>query len=156
MSTTIEAARPMLIVGEIMGTLGIPALGLVLLIVGIIQRGRSSTATPPYPYPPQAPPGYPPTSYPPQSYPPTGYAPPGYPPQGYPQQGYPPQQFGQPVPQPGPYPYQPPATKRGTALMVIGGLLLAFGLLGIVGRVATHDSGPHRSAGMAPTSIATP
>lgn len=156
MSMTIEAARPMVAVGEMVGTFAIPAIGLILLIIGFTQRSRSTT-TPQHPYPPQLPPGYPPPGYP-QGYPQQGYPQPGYPPQNYPPQGYappgyPPQQFGHPAAQPGPYPYQPPATKRGTALIIIGAVLLAFGLLGLVGRAAGHSTRTHTSAGMNPTSI---
>lgn len=132
MSTSIEAARPLVAVGELIGGLGICGLGLVLLIVGLVQRSRSGTTPQPqYPYPPHAPPGYP--------------------------QGYAPQQFGYPPPPPAAYPngypspYPPPqARKRGTALIVVGAVLLAFGLLGVVGRLshstAAFSTGAHSTS----------
>jgi hypothetical protein len=57
MSTTIEAARPLVAVGYLIGAIGIPVLGLVLLILGLVQRSRSKTAAPQYPYPPMPPGG---------------------------------------------------------------------------------------------------
>lgn len=159
---TIEAARPLVAVGYLLGTIGIPALGLVLLIIGLVQRSGSKTAAPQYPYPPVPPPGYPQQPGYPQAQ--------GYPQtQGYPQaQGYPPPGYPQQPPTyPGGYPnpyYAPPqpTAKRGTALIVIGSLLLAFGLLGAVARLATHSerqqsavSGP-TSQTIAPTTDSTP
>lgn len=63
--------RPALLIGEVIGTLLFPAVGITLLIVGLIQQSKANRARPVYPaYPP--PPGYP--AYP----PPPGY--PAYPP----------------------------------------------------------------------------
>jgi hypothetical protein len=100
---------------------GVPIVGLILLIVGLRQRSRAS----------QLPPGYPP----PGPYP---YGPPSntpvdisYPhPAGPPAPPTPPQYY--PGPQPAP---RPP--RSGIGLIVVGSLLLASGLLGIIGG-ATH------------------
>ncbi|MGB8407199.1 MAG: hypothetical protein WCE30_24370 [Mycobacterium sp.] len=132
MSTTIEAARPLVAVGYLIGAIGIPVLGLVLLILGLVQRSRSKTAAPQYPYPPM---------------------PPGYPPPRYPQPGYPPQPPSYPNPYYPPPPPPPPA-KRGTALIIIGALLVAFGLLGVVGRLAANST-RHESTVSLPTSQPT-
>jgi hypothetical protein len=120
----------MVAVGEIFGLIGICILGLALLIAGLVARSRPSPAQnpqqSPYPYPPQVPPGYL------QS----GYPPPGYPPQQF---GYPPPPPGSyPPPYPGPYP--PSVKKQGTALIIIGAVLLAFGLLGVVVRLSRHNT----------------
>jgi hypothetical protein len=103
--------------GAVTFAVGVPLIGLILLIVGLWQRSSGRRRSRPgYPYPP--PTGYP---GPPQPYP--GYPPPpGYPP--YP--GYPPQ--------------QPPPRRRAsgasTTLITIGAVVLAFGIFGIVGHVA--------------------
>jgi hypothetical protein len=100
--------------GYSLAAFGIPAVGLILLIVGIKQR--SGNRRQPGTYPP--PPGLPAN---------TGY--PG------------------PPPPPGPYPgypagFAPPprAGSPGTALIVIGAVLLMLGALGIVGRLAAAGS----------------
>jgi hypothetical protein len=100
--------------------------GLVMLIVGLRRHSASR----------RQPPGYPPG--------PAAYSPP---PPGYPAQP------GQPA-EPGAWGYQsgPPQPIRpkssGTALIVIGAVLLVFGCLGIVGQiVATVTKGPHFKAG---------
>jgi len=54
--------RPALLIGEVIGTLLFPAVGVILLAVGLIQQSKANQARPSYPaYPP--PPGYP--AYPP-------------------------------------------------------------------------------------------
>jgi hypothetical protein len=107
--------------GYLAATLGIPAIGLVCLVIGLVQRGRPRGGPPPYSgYPP--PPGPPP--HPGYGYPPP---PPGYPGPAYP--GYPP-------------PLPPPrrAGKSGTALIIIGALLLVLGGIGILGNIARFNS----------------
>ena len=151
---TLLAADPDTVgyrIGSIFGILLFPTLGLILLIVGLRQRSAAGRQPfPPQPgYPP--PPGYGPPGHP--GYPPApGYGPPGFPPPG--QHGYPPQPYMPGAPPPG-YPQQwgggyppvpPPQPKsRGTALIVIGAILLALSLLGILGRAA-------KSTNSAPTS----
>ncbi|WP_280834635.1 LppU/SCO3897 family protein [Mycolicibacterium frederiksbergense] len=106
--------------GYLIGSLFIPGAGLLLLIIGLRQRSASRRQPPGQIGYPQHP-GYPPT--------------PGYPP-GYPQN--PPGVY-----QAGPYPqaYPPVARKsRGTALIVIGALILVFGLFGLVAKTALHSS----------------
>lgn len=62
--------RPALVVGEVIGKLLFPAVGVLLLVLGLRERSKARRAQPPgYP-------GYPP--YPPPY--PVGYPPPGYPP----------------------------------------------------------------------------
>ncbi|WP_454788250.1 LppU/SCO3897 family protein [Mycolicibacterium lutetiense] len=121
--------------GYVIGSLLIPGLGLLLLILGLVRRSSSRSKL-------SGQPGYPPGAYPQPGYP-QGYPQPGYPYQGYPQQpGYPqqgyPQQPGYP-PAP-PQAYGAPPKKSGTAMIVIGAVLLVLGLLGLVGRVATRTS----------------
>lgn len=94
-----------------MFALGVPAIGLVCLIIGVWERSRRRRRLPPYPPPYH--PGYPPPP------PPTGY--PG------------------PYPAPPPYPGYPPAMpprqskgKSATALITIGIVLLALGGLNIL------------------------
>ncbi|OBF46182.1 hypothetical protein A5719_01550 [Mycolicibacterium peregrinum] len=126
--------------GYVIGTLFIPGLGLLLLILGLVRRSSSQSKSSGQPgYPPSYPqPGYP-QGYPQPGYP-QGYQQPGYPP-SYPQQGYQPgypQQPGYPpVP---PQAYGAPPKKSGTALIVIGAILLVLGLLGLAGRMATRAS----------------
>ncbi len=117
-------------VGYLLGGLLIPGLGLLLLILGLVRRSSSRSQ-------PSGQPGYPPGAYPPPGYP-QGYPQPGYPQQGYPQPGYP--QPGYPQ-QPG-YPpaYGAPPKKSGTAMIVIGVVLLVLGLLGLAGRMASRTS----------------
>src|SRR5947209_4641349 len=96
---------------------GIPAIGLVCLVIGLVQRSRSRPRPSPYPPPYGAPapvaPGYP---YPPS--PPMGYPGPPYP-------GYPP-----------PWPPRRRTGQSGTALIIIGALLLVLGGMGILGNLA--------------------
>lgn len=102
--------------GHLLALFGIPATGLVGLVVGLRQRSRSRRQSPSYPPPYHA--GYP--------YPPLPPAP-GYP-GAYPappHPGYPPA-----------FPPRPKPGKSGTALIITGAVLLALGGLGIVGNLA--------------------
>jgi hypothetical protein len=118
--------------GELIAAFGFPVVGLILLLLGLSRRSRSRGQAPPPMFPPPGPYpyGYPPPNagYPSQPGPPT--YPPTYPP------AYPP---GYPAPR--------PRGSSGTALIVVGALLLAFGVLGFLGRlanVATRvDNSPH-------------
>ncbi|OBG28309.1 hypothetical protein A5764_25825 [Mycobacterium sp. 852002-51057_SCH5723018] len=104
---------------------GIPVIGLVCLVIGLVQRSRSRQRPGPYPppygTPPPVPPGYP---YPPP--PPMGYPGP-YP--GFPYPGYPPG-----------LPPRRRTGQSGTALIIIGALLLTLGGVGIVGNLARVNS----------------
>lgn len=121
--------------GYLIGALLIPGVGLLLLILGLVRRSSSRSKT-------GGPPGYPPGAYPQPGYP-QGYPPPGYP-QGYPQQGY----WQQPgYPQAAPQAYGAPPKKSGTAMIVIGVVLLVLGLLGFAGRVASRTSERSSSSG---------
>ncbi|WP_396926880.1 hypothetical protein [Mycolicibacterium sp.] len=72
-STALLAdGRPFLLIGEVMGALLFPAVGVLLLVLGLRDRAKARRAPPPYPV------GYPPPGYPPPGYPPRGYLP--YPP----------------------------------------------------------------------------
>lgn len=97
--------------GRLAAAFGIPAIGLLCLIIGLVDRSRSRRRPPAYPaqYPqgysvnpgyPYPPPGYPASPYP--AYP--GYAP-----------GYAP---------------RPRTPKSATTLITVGTVLLAFGILG--------------------------
>ncbi|MFV8171230.1 LppU/SCO3897 family protein [Mycolicibacterium peregrinum] len=140
--------------GYVFGTLLIPGLGLLLLILGLVRRSSSkSNPSGQSGYPPSYPqPGYP------QSYPQPGYAQgyqqPGYPQQGYPQQGYQPgypQRPGYPpVPPQG---YGAPPKKSGTAMIVIGAILLVLGLLGLAGKMATRASESNSSSASSSSSV---
>ncbi|WP_273733260.1 LppU/SCO3897 family protein [Mycolicibacterium septicum] len=110
--------------GYVIGMLLIPGLGLLLLILGLVRRSSSSKSS--------GRPWYPPGPYPQPGYP-QGY----YPQQGYPQQGYPQQPGYPPAP---PQSYGAPPKKSGTAMIVIGAVLLVLGLLGLAGRMATRAS----------------
>lgn len=104
-------------VGYLVAMFGIPAIGLVCLIIGLLERSRSRRQS--SPYPPQYPPGF--TVNPGYPYPPP--PPPGYPPQPYP--GYGPE-----------YPRHPRTAKSATTLITIGAVLLTLGGLGILGNVS--------------------
>jgi hypothetical protein len=113
-------------VGFLLGMIGIPLLGMILLIVGLQQRSRrrrlSPFANPPTPYP---------------------Y---GYP---YPYQPGPPQPPTHPPYYPTGYPGPPRPGSSGTALIVVGSILLGFGVLGVLGGVVDAASRAGRSAGSA-------
>ncbi|WP_445169448.1 hypothetical protein ACTXG7_09075 [Mycolicibacterium sp. Dal123E01] len=116
-STALLAdGRPWLYVGEV---IAFPAVGVLLLVLGLRERSKARRAQPPYP------PGYP--GYP--SYPPPGYPPPGYPPS---HPGYP------PVP-------PPPRPTAGRGLITAGTILIALSLLGTAARVA-NSAGEHKAA----------
>lgn len=112
--------------GMAFGALMIPLVGLILLIVGVVERRRSQQE-PPRILPP---PGYPGAPYP--AGPPPGYPPP-YPPA--PPPGYPPHHppYGAPPPRPKP---------RGTGLIVTGAVILGLSLLGGVVRAADSSTAP--------------
>ena len=106
-------------VGALMVSLGIPLIGLICLVIGLWDRSRRHRqAHPGYPYPPGPP--APPMGYP-GPYPGPPY--PAYPPYGYPQQR---------------------TAKSATALIIIGAVLLAFGILGNFARVAADMAGRSR------------
>lgn len=109
--------------GRLMFSLGVPAIGLVCLVIGLVERSRRRRRTPAYP-PPQYPPGY--------AYPP----PPGYPVPPYPAHlGY----------APG-HPPRPRTPKSATALITIGAVLLALGILGNAVRVLPERGRATRTA----------
>jgi len=125
--------------GELIGFFGFPLVGLILLIVGLLHRSQSKRqrafdspmVPPPGPYPY----GYPPPSGQVAGYP-TLPGPPPYPPP-------------YPVPYPTyPVPYPTPHRRgsSGTALIVTGSVLLAFSVLGFIGRLADVSSRSERSA----------
>jgi hypothetical protein len=93
--------RPALLIGEVIGTLLFPAVGVLLLVLGLRERSKARRAQPPgYPgFPPYPPPGYPP-SY-----------PVGYPPSGYP-------------------PAPPPRPTAGQGMIIAGVIVTILGLLG--------------------------
>ena len=123
--------------GLTIGALMIPLIGLILLIVGLVERARSRKQPPPMP------PGYPARHHPPPSsdrhihrrrpatglrrrrgYPPATYtpaAPPYTPPPGY-------------------WPRVPRPKLRGTGLIVTGVVILGLSLLGGVVRAAESSS----------------
>jgi hypothetical protein len=108
--------------GELTAMAGIPAVGLILLIVGLRQRSRSR----------QQQPGYPPSG--PHSYrlppPPVTSVGPNYPQSPGPPAPPTPAQF-----YPTSYPAPRPA-RSGIALILVGSLMLAFGVLGISSQTA--------------------
>jgi hypothetical protein len=120
-------------VGVTIGTLMVPLIGLILLIVGLVERTRSQKTPPPMP------PGYPgPMPQTAHFGPPPQQPPPGYGPQMPP--GYPPY----PLP-PGHWP--PPRPKpRGTALIVTGAVIFGVSLIGGLVRVAETRDGSSDSS----------
>jgi hypothetical protein len=114
-------------VGYLIGLIGLPVVGVILLIAGLRQRSRRRRLLPPAN--PITPPGYPP----PGPYP-YGYPPPP-PHTGYPQQPGPPQPPTHPPYYPAGYPAPRPRASSGTALIAVGSILLALGVLGVVGQV---------------------
>ena len=107
--------------GELIAAFGFPVVGLILLLLGLRQRSqrRRQQVMPPM-MPPPGPYPY-------------GYPPPNL---GYPNQPAPPPPAAYPPAYPPGYPPPPPRGSSGTALIVVGSLLLAFGVLGFIGRVA--------------------
>lgn len=102
--------------GTLAAAFGIPLIGLICLVIGLWDRSRSRRqAHPGYPYPPGPP------------RPPTGYAGPypGPPYAAHPPYVYPQQRTG----------------KSATVLIVIGAVLLTFGILGNFARVAADVAG---------------
>lgn len=96
-------------VGMVVGALVFPVLGLILLIIGLVERSKANRPRPPYV------PGYP------------GHpVPPSYP-------GYPPPP-GYPLPY---LPPPPPRSTAGRGLIAAGSILLVLSLIGIAGRAAT-------------------
>jgi hypothetical protein len=94
-----------LLIGEVIGTLLFPAVGVLLLVLGLRERSKARGAQPPgYPGYPLYPPAYPPPGYPPPY--PVAYPPPGYP----------------PVP--------PPRPTAGQGKIIAGSILTVLGLLG--------------------------
>jgi hypothetical protein len=132
-------------VGYLFASLGIPAIGLVLLIVGIVRQSKESKQHYQPGYPPQV--GYPhPGQYPAQR---------GFPAQpGYPQPGQYPPQPGQYPPRPGQYqqwpgqyPQQPiRRSSSSKTLIIVGAIMLGIGVLGFLGRAANAGN-THRSHG---------
>jgi len=118
--------------GVAVGALMIPLIGLILLIVGLVERTRSQKQPQPTPptYSGQLPPA--PHFGPPSRQPPPGYGaqmPPGYVP-------YPPPPGHWPPPRPKP---------RGTALIVTGAVILGMSVVGGVVRAA-ESSGESSSS----------
>jgi hypothetical protein len=125
--------------GYLTAAFGIPVLGLILLVVGLRQRSRRRR--PPLLGNPMGPPGYPPSGPSPYGYPP----PSGPVDTGYPYQPGPPAPPAHPQYYPTGYQAEPPRGSSGTALIVVGSILLAFGLVGIL-RSAADMASQHRSS----------
>ena len=139
---TLAAAEIGEVVGYGVGVLLLPAVGLLLLILGI-RRTRANRALQPPPQPQWQPPG--PPVYPPGYFPPPQQGPLAAPPGFYPT---PP-----PPPPPGPPPKQ---SAGGTVMIVAGCVLVMVGLLGagLAALGATDDAPPTatRSSGTPPPS----
>jgi hypothetical protein len=120
---TLAAADTAESIGYVVGLLVLPALGILLLVLGI-RRARTNQVTPPPMWQQPGPPGYPPGYYPP---PPQAQF--GVPPGFYP-------------PPPGPPPPPPKQSTGGTVMIVIGAVLLVLGALGagLAAYGATDDS----------------
>ncbi|WP_322857539.1 LppU/SCO3897 family protein [Mycobacterium shigaense] len=109
--TVLAAGDAGYVAGELAFDFGVPLIGLVCLIIGVWGRARNRRQ-PRLAYPPPGPPPW------------------GYPGAGYPGPGYP------------PYPPPPrPTGNSGTALIIIGAVLLTFGIVGNVVRVAGDMAG---------------
>lgn len=120
-----------------MFSFGVPAIGLVCLVIGLVERSRGRRRAPAYP-PPQYPPGFPVNpSYP---YPP----PPDYPVPPYP--AYPGPAAG--------YPSRPRTPKSATTLITIGAVLLVLGILGNAVRVLSEHGRASRTTGQSTPSTA--
>jgi hypothetical protein len=124
--SVLAAGGPGYVAGQLAFDLGIPLIGLVCLIIGVLQSARRRRqprpAYPAYPYPPRPPMGYQGAGYP-GPYPPRPY--PGYPPYAPPPR---------------------PTGNSGNALIIIGAVLLVFGIAGNGIRVARHLGAKHRAA----------
>lgn len=120
--------------------LGVPAIGLVCLIAGLLERSRSRRQSPPVPPPYKT--GY---RYPPAPPPPIGYAGPYPAPPPFP--GYPPA-----------VPPRRPTSKSATTLITVGAVLLGLGGLDILFHaaraVSSDDRGSHTTARPTPTGRA--
>jgi len=132
-------------VGYLFASLGIPAIGLALLIVGIVRQSKESKQ--------HYQPGYPTAG---------GLSAPRPIPctirlssqPGYPQPGQYPPQPGQYPPQPGQYqqwpghyPQQPiRRSSSSKTLIIVGAIMLGIGVLGFLGRAANAGN-THRSHG---------
>jgi hypothetical protein len=115
------------VAGYLTAMFALPAAGLICLIIGLLRRSRSRRQT--APYPPQYPtsPGFPVNP---------GYPYPPAPPAGYPGP-YPAPPYAGYAPG---FPPRPRPPKSGTALIIIGVVLLVLGALGILGQVAVVTS----------------
>ena len=98
--------------GEVAATAIVPVIGAVLLFIGLRQQSRARRASTDHPPPGPSPSGPPPNAG--LSY--------------------------QPIPPTPPIPYPAPRPSQWSiVLIVLGSLLLIFGLLGIIGRVSDID-----------------
>lgn len=113
------------VLGSLLAALLVPAIGVLLLVLGLRQRSKSRRE--------QGPPGYPP--YPQQPYPGQPY--PGQAP-GYPTPGYP----AYPPPPP-----PPPQKTRGTALIAIGAVVLVLGLFAVAATGVSRLGGSKLAVG---------
>ena len=130
-------------VGYLIGLIGIPLVGAILLIAGLRQRSRRRRLPPPAN--PMLPPGYPPPGPYPYGYPPPPA--PGIPPNtGYPEQPGPPQPPTYPPYYPAGYPAPRPRGSSGTALIVVGSILFTFGVLAVFGHLGRAAFQAGRSA----------
>ncbi|OJZ75707.1 hypothetical protein BRW65_04015 [Mycobacterium paraffinicum] len=122
--------------GRLMFVLGVPAIGLVCLIAGLLERSRSRRQSPPVPPPYNAGHPYPPP--PPMGYPGPYPAPPPFP-------GYPPA-----------VPPRRPTSKSATTLITVGAVLLGLGGLNILVHaaraVSSADRGSRTTAQSTPTA----